>query len=87
MNIDLIGSVELTASAAIVVAALSIGFGLNPATRLRAGFGLSLWFTLVVILAATHALYYEHGLGTIGHRGRASHRGPLLRSRACTVVA
>ena len=66
MNIDLIGSVELTASAAIVVAALSIGFGLNPATRLRAAVGLSLWFILVVILAATRALYYEHGLGAPG---------------------
>ncbi len=29
MNIDLIGSIELTASAAIVIAALSIGFGAN----------------------------------------------------------
>ena len=66
MNIDLIGSVELTASAAIVVAALSIGFGLNPATRLRAAVGLSLWFILVVILAATRALYYEGGLGAPG---------------------
>lgn len=66
MNIDVIGSVELTASAAIVVAALSIGFGLNPATRLRAAVGLSLWFILVVILAATRALYYEGGLGAPG---------------------
>ena len=66
MNIDLIGSVELTASAAIVVAALSIGLGLNPATRLRAAVGLSLWFILVVILAATRALYYEGGLGAPG---------------------
>jgi hypothetical protein len=66
MNIDLIGSVELTASAAIVIAALSIGFGLNPVTRLRAAVGLSLWFILVVILAATRALFYEHGLGAPG---------------------
>jgi hypothetical protein len=66
MNIDLIGSVELTASAAIVVAALSIGFGRNPATRLRVAVGLSLWFILVVILAATRALYYEGGLGAPG---------------------
>jgi hypothetical protein len=44
MNIDLIGSIELTASAAIVIAALSVGFGSNAKTRLCAAFGLSLWF-------------------------------------------
>jgi len=66
MNIDLIGSIELTASAAIVIAALSIGFGSNGTTRFRAAVGLSAWFVLVVILAATRALYYEHGLGAPG---------------------
>src|SRR6266446_6324756 len=66
MNIDLIGSIELTASAAIVIAALSIGFGSNAVTRIRVAVGLSAWFVLVVILAATRALYYEHGLGTPG---------------------
>jgi hypothetical protein len=66
MNIDLIGSVELTASAAIVIAALSIGFGSSATTRLRAAAGLSAWFALVVILAATRALYYERGLGAPG---------------------
>ena len=66
MNIDVISSIELTASAAIVIAALSIGFGSNLTTRIRVAAGLSLWFILVVILAATRALYYEHGLGTPG---------------------
>src|SRR5712692_1588933 len=66
MNIDLIGSIELTASVAIVIAALSIGFGANATTRFRAAVGLSAWFVLVVILAATRALYYEHGLGAPG---------------------
>src|SRR5206468_5989962 len=66
MNIDLIGSIELTASAAIVIAALSIGFGSNGTTRFRAAVGLSAWFVLVVILAVTRALYYEHGLGAPG---------------------
>jgi hypothetical protein len=56
MNIDLIGSVELTASAAIVIAALSIGFGSDATTRLGAAIGLSAWFVLVVVLAATRAL-------------------------------
>jgi hypothetical protein len=66
MNTDLIGSIELTASAAIVIAALSIGFGSNPLTRIRIAVGLGIWFVIVVILAATRAFYYEHGLGTPG---------------------
>lgn len=66
MNIDLIGSIELTASAAIVIAALSMAFGSNWATRIRSAAWLSAWFALVVILAATRALYYEHGLGAPG---------------------
>jgi len=66
MNIDLLSSIELTVSAAIVIAALSIGFGSNTANRIRVAAWLSGWFILVVILAATRALYYEHGLGTPG---------------------
>ncbi len=66
MNTDLIGSIELTGSAAIVIAALSIGFGSNAAARVRIALSLSSWFVVVVILAATRALYYEHGLGSPG---------------------
>src|SRR6266699_4734581 len=66
MNADLIGSIELTASAAIVIAALAIGFGSNPLARVRIAIWLGVWFVIVVILAATRSLYYEHGLGTPG---------------------
>jgi hypothetical protein len=66
MNTDLIGSVELTASAAIVIAALATGFGLTAATRVRIALALSAWFVLVVILAATHSLHYGNGLGSPG---------------------
>jgi len=66
MNVDVLSSIELTASAAIVIAALSIAFGSTAATRIRSAAWLSAWFVLVVILAATRALYYEHGLGTPG---------------------
>src|SRR5437867_8923924 len=66
MNIDLLSSIELTASVASVIAALSITFGSNAATRIRLAAWLSAWFVVVVILAATRALYYEHGLGTPG---------------------
>jgi hypothetical protein len=66
MNIDLIGSVELTASAAIMIAALSIGFGSTAVVRIRIAAWLAAWFVVVVILAATRALYYQHGLGAPG---------------------
>src|SRR5438034_11009317 len=66
MNTDLIGSVELTVSAAIVIAALSIGFGFNAPARIRIAAWLTAWFVIVAILAATRALYYEHGLGAPG---------------------
>jgi hypothetical protein len=64
MNFDLISAIELTASAAIMVAALSITFGNDAARRIRLAAWLGVWFVLVVILAATRALHYEHGLGT-----------------------
>jgi hypothetical protein len=66
MNTDLIGAVELTASAAIVIAALSIGFGRSAAARVRIAVSLGLWFVVVVSLAASRALYYERGLGAPG---------------------
>ena len=59
MDHDLIGAFELTASAAIVIAALASAFGHDAASRIRAAAWLSAWFVLVVILAATRALYYE----------------------------
>jgi hypothetical protein len=66
VNIDLLGSIELTGSAAIVIAALSIGFASNAAMGIRIAIWFSGWFALVVILAATRALYYQHGLGATG---------------------
>src|SRR5205085_2001203 len=66
MNADLIGSIELTAAAAIVITALSIGLSLNVVARIRTAAWFSGWFVLVVILAATRPLHYQHGLGTPG---------------------
>ncbi|SRR5712692_4906112 len=66
MNIDLVGAIELTASAAIVITALSIGFGSDTLARIRLAAALGGWFVVVVILAATRALYYKHGLGPPG---------------------
>jgi hypothetical protein len=64
--LDLLGAVELTASAAIVIAAVSIGFGRDVATRLRLALALSVWFAVVVVLAATYALHYQYGVGSAG---------------------
>ena len=49
-----------------MIAALSIGFGSSAAVRIRIAAWLAAWFVVVVILAATRALYYEHGLGAPG---------------------
>src|SRR5216117_267404 len=66
MIIDLLGAVLLTASAAIVVAVLSICLGANPATRVRVAASLGLWFAVVVTLEATRLL--DNGVG-FGVRG------------------
>jgi hypothetical protein len=49
-----------------MIAALSIGFGSTAAARTRIAAWLTAWFVVVVILAATRALYYEGGLGAPG---------------------
>ena len=66
MNFDLISAIELTASAALLIATLSSAFGRDTAARIRIAAWLAAWFVLVVVLAATRALHYEHGLGTPG---------------------
>ena len=49
-----------------MIAALSIGFGSTAVVRIRIAAWLAAWFVVVVILAATRALYYEGGLGAPG---------------------
>jgi hypothetical protein len=66
MLLDLLGAVELTASAAIVVAAAAIAFGPDQSTRRGLVLALTAWFALVVTLAATKALNYESGTGSPG---------------------
>jgi hypothetical protein len=66
MNFDLLASIEITASASVAVAVLAIGFGQNISTRIRIATGLSGWFVLVTLMAATEFLHYEHGLGVPG---------------------
>jgi len=66
MKLDLLSSIELTACAAIAIAVLSIGFGNNPVSRVRIATGLTLWFGIITVLAATEVLHYQHGLGVPG---------------------
>src|SRR5580698_4502532 len=63
---DVLGGVELTASAAIVISVVSLGFGLDKPARFGLATALTIWFSLVVVLAATGALGYEHGIGVGG---------------------
>jgi hypothetical protein len=65
-SFDLIGAVELTLSAAIMIAVLSVMMGRNTSQRLKYSSVLFAWFVMVVILAATGALQYGHGIGTPG---------------------
>ncbi len=66
MEFDLLASIELTASAAIAISVLSVGFGENAGAQLRVASQLTLWFILVVIVAATKVLTYKDGVGTPG---------------------
>ena len=67
MIFDLLSGIELTLSAAIAVALLSIGFGRSWAERVLIASVLGAWFGLVVVFAATELFHYERGaLGVAG---------------------
>jgi hypothetical protein len=65
-TIDVMGAVELTVSAAIMVAVLSTLVGRDPVARVKYAAVLFGWFVIVVVLAASGALQYPHGIGTPG---------------------
>ena len=56
----------MSLAAAIVSSALAIGLGETLTDRLRLLAGLGAWFAAVVVLAASEAFHFEHGLGTPG---------------------
>lgn len=66
MEFDLLSAIELTACASVAISVLAVGFGENIGARLRIAGGLTLWFVLVTILAATEVLTYQHGVGAPG---------------------
>ena len=63
---DVIGGIELTLSAAIMIAGLSIVLGRDVGQRAAYAAVLLVWFGFVVILAATGAVGAEHGIGAPG---------------------
>jgi hypothetical protein len=63
---DLVGAVELTASAAVLIATVSIGIGRTVVTRVGLALALGAWFAIVVALAATGALAPGSGAGPAG---------------------
>jgi hypothetical protein len=63
---DLISSIEATASAAVVTAVLAYTLSETVAGRVRAAISLATWLGAVVVIGATGAVGYEHGLGTPG---------------------
>jgi hypothetical protein len=66
METDLLASIELTASAAIAISTLAVGFGENSVARVRIAGWLSVWFMLVTFMATTGILSYPHGFGAPG---------------------
>ena len=63
MNFDLLSAIELSASAAIVLAGLALNFGRGPREQLAIAAGLAAWFVAVVVAGATGVLSYDRGLG------------------------
>lgn len=62
MTLDLIGAIMLTASAAIAIATLAIGFGATVRARMVIAVALSAWFVLVVAFATTEIFHYQRGI-------------------------
>ena len=59
MELDLLAAIEMTACAAVAVAVLAIGFGEDIRARIRIATGLTVWFVIVTVLAATEVLHYQ----------------------------
>jgi hypothetical protein len=67
---DLVGAIELTVSAAILIGSLAGGLGHTARTRIGAVAAWAAWFGLIILLAASGAFDARHGIG-IGRFGAA----------------
>ena len=63
---DVLGAIELTASAAILVSAMALGLRVGGWARFQLAACLAGWFGVVVALAATEALSRRQGIGAAG---------------------
>jgi hypothetical protein len=66
MNVDLLGAIELTASAGVVVAILAGGLGSTASTRSAIVAAFGFWFSLVCALAAARTLHTPGLAGVAG---------------------
>ncbi len=66
MKFDLLGSIQLTASAAVAIAVVAFNLGSTTRDRIRLAAGLAVWFAAVVALVATGALGPTGALGVPG---------------------
>jgi len=63
---DIVGAIELTASAAILVAVLAAGLGRTSRSRGLAAAAFAAWFGLIVLLAAAGSFDSRLGIGIRG---------------------
>ncbi len=66
MNLDLLGGIELTASASIVVAILAGGLAESARARAAIVVGFAVWFSVVTALAAAGTFHAASSLGAPG---------------------
>jgi len=66
MYFDLVGGIELTASAGIVIAILAAGLSETWRTRAAIAAGFGAWFSMVTALAATEAFHQAGSAGLLG---------------------
>lgn len=64
-NLDIIGAIELTLVAALLIASAVAGYGLRPEQRIRAALALGGWFGAVVILAGAGAFAHPTAGGPL----------------------
>jgi hypothetical protein len=65
MNLNLLGSIELTASAAVVVSILAAGLAETARARATIVAGFGVWFSGVTALAAAGAFHHAGTAGTL----------------------
>lgn len=85
MAVDLLGGIELTASAGIVVAILAAGLGTTARTRAAIVAAFGLWFSFVTALAAAGTLHTP-GLAGVAGLGLAI-AGPMLAMIGAAIAS